>query len=153
MQRNAWLYALDYSMLANQQAIHSVRCHHQPAMELFVKNLRFHSFHGVTSEERTVGQRIRASIRAQVSTSAGTTDSLQDSIDYVGLARLAVEVSRESHAHTLEHFAHRLCHAAFEKWSRLESIEVELEKVNPPIELEVESVGVRLSLDRESLGA
>jgi dihydroneopterin aldolase len=110
---------------------------------VYVKGLEFYAFHGVTEEERAVGHRLRLSISAEVEETAGKSDLVHETLDYGKLASFALEVASRSQSRTLEHVVDRLGEAVLMRFPICVSVEVELEKIAPPLPFTIEAVGVR----------
>ncbi len=116
--------------------------------EVLVSGLEITGHHGVTDEERTQGCRLKIDVSASVDGSACETDDVGDTVDYGELAALMVEVSCTSSYRTLERLAAVFCDEAFSRFPSVQSIEVQIDKLDPPVPHTVGSLGVRLTAAR-----
>jgi dihydroneopterin aldolase len=111
-----------------------------------LKELRFHAFHGVLPQERTVGGDFVITLRIGYPwQQAMETDDVGDTLDYAAVYRL---VSREMAlpSRLLEHVAGRIAKALFRDFPLITSIDLWLTKVTPPMGADCEGAGVELHL-------
>ena len=123
-------------------------CQTPPVYEVIVTGLELTGHHGVTEKERTEGCRLKIDVCAEVDGSAGETDDISDTVDYGELAGLMVEVSGSAKYRTLERLAKAFAEEAFRRFPSLLSVEVQIDKLDPPVPFTVGSLGVRLTMAR-----
>ena len=123
-------------------------CQNLPVYEVLVNGLEITGHHGVTEDERARGCRLKIDVSAEVDGSSDETDQISDTIDYGELAALVVEVSDSGSYRTLERLAKALCDEAFRRFPSLLSLEVQIDKLDPPVPFTVGSLGVRLKMAR-----
>lgn len=118
--------------------------------EIHIDHLRLHAFHGVLPQERTVGADFFVTLRLLVDAdeSTFTQDDLCGTISYADIAA-AVRNEMQTPSLLLEHAAHRITSRLLTDFPRLLTVEILLEKQNPPIGLQAEGIGVKLSLTRQ----
>lgn len=116
--------------------------------EVFVNGLELIGHHGVTEEERVRGCKLKISVAAQVDGSAHDTDEIGDTLDYGELASLMAEVSDSGGYSTLERLANVFCKEAFQRFPSLQSLDIRIDKLDPPVPFTVDSLGVRLKTAR-----
>ena len=116
--------------------------------EVLVNGLELTGHHGVTEEERADGCRLKIGVCAEVDGSADETDEIGGTIDYGELAALMVEVSGSASYRTLERLAKAFAEEAFQRFPSLLSVEVQIDKLDPPVPFTVGSLGVRLTMAR-----
>ncbi|MCH7903003.1 MAG: dihydroneopterin aldolase [Armatimonadetes bacterium] len=116
--------------------------------EVLVSGLEITGHHGVTQDERAHGCRLKIDVCAEVDGSADETDDVGDTVDYGELASLIVEVSDSGSYRTLERLARAVCDEAFQRFPSLLSLEVQIDKLDPPVPFTVGSLGVRLKMTR-----
>ncbi len=114
-----------------------------------VAGLEFYGYHGVPDAERQVGHRYRADIVAYVGPAAGDSDRIEDTVDYVALAREMTTLSLTRQFHTLEAFAHTYATQCLDRFDSVQGIEVSIAKLLPPADIMAASVSVAYSLSRE----
>ncbi|MCH8979922.1 MAG: dihydroneopterin aldolase [Armatimonadetes bacterium] len=116
--------------------------------EVLVNGLELTGRHGVTEEERSGGCRLKIDVCAEVDGSADDSDDIGCTVDYGELAGLMVEVSGSASYRTLERLANVFCEEAFRRFPLLVSVEVQIDKLEPPVPFTVGSLGVRLTMSR-----
>lgn len=116
--------------------------------EVLVNGLLITGHHGVTEKERAKGCRLKVDVSAEIDGAACETDEIGDTIDYGELAALMVEVSGSASYRTLERLAQMYADAVFARFSSVEVLEVQIDKLDPPVAFTVGSLGVRLSVAR-----
>ncbi|HWD42056.1 MAG TPA: dihydroneopterin aldolase [Fimbriimonas sp.] len=109
---------------------------------VFVSGLEFHAYHGVTPEEQAVGHRFRLSLRATVDDPPAGDDSLENSVDYAEMARLAVNQLTSFVFNTVEHACEQAASVILHAFPRISSLEIRLSKLHPALEMSIEEVGV-----------
>jgi dihydroneopterin aldolase len=110
-----------------------------------LRGLRVTGTHGVLPEEQTRAQPfeldldIEADLRA-----AGTSDALDDTVDYGALSETAARVvANERHA-LLERVAERVAEEALRD-PRVHAVTVTVRKLRPPVPVDLASAAVRVT--------
>ncbi len=116
--------------------------------EVLVNGLELIGHHGVTEEERARGCRLKIDVCAEVDGSADESDDIGDTVDYGELGAMVVEVSGSASYRTLERLARAFCEEAFLRFPSVVSLEVQIDKLDPPVPFSVGSLGVRLTVSR-----
>ena len=115
---------------------------------IFLRNVRFHAFHGVVPQERQVGGDFLLSLRVDYPLAkAMESDNVADTLNYATLFDLA---NREMDipSQLLEHVAGRIVNAVMKAFPAVTSIDLELTKVNPPMGGDSEGAGIFLKVKR-----
>lgn len=113
---------------------------------IFLKDLRFHAFHGVMPQERKVGGDFLISLRMGYDISkAMRTDEVSDTLNYAEVYAL-VRKEMEQPSALLERVAGRIAEALFAFDPKILSIDLWLTKVNPPMGADCQGAGVELHL-------
>ena len=100
---------------------------------IFLDEVRFHAFHGVMPQERTVGADFTVSLRVEYDfTKAAESDVLDDTISYAEIYEV-VKSEMERPSQLLEHVAMRIVKAVASRWPKVEKIDIRLVKDNPPM--------------------
>ena len=109
-----------------------------------VHDLRLPARIGWTSEERSRTQDVfvTAEMVADLSL-AGTSDSLEDTVDYHAAVRTISELVRSSNSKLLEHLAEEIASRLL-GLSLVVSVTVEVRKAAPPVEEDVGAIGVHI---------
>lgn len=113
---------------------------------ILLKEVRFHAFHGVMPQERTVGADFLVTLRLGYDiTKAMRTDEVKDTLNYAEVYRvMKAEMAQPSAL--LEHVAGRIANAILQQFPAVRSIDLELTKKNPPMGADCEGAGVELHL-------
>ena len=115
---------------------------------VFLKNVRFHAFHGVMPQERQVGGDFLLSLRVDYPLAkAMESDDVADTLNYATLFDLAKR-EMDIPSQLLEHVAGRIVNAVITAFPAVTSIDLELTKVNPPMGADSEGAGVFLKVKK-----
>jgi 7,8-dihydroneopterin aldolase/epimerase/oxygenase len=110
-----------------------------------IRGLEFYAFHGATDEEQAIGHRYRVDIRLSVDTRlAARTDRVSDTVNYAEVAALLVAIGTGTQCRLLEALAQRMIDELFMRFSRVETVDLGVEKLLPPMNAIVEAVGVQI---------
>ena len=111
---------------------------------IYLRNVRFHAFHGVLPQERQVGADFIVSLRLGYDISrAMESDNVADTLNYAEVYEL---VKREMSVPSalLEHVAGRIVKALSTTYPVVTSIDLELTKQNPPMGADCQGAGVEI---------
>jgi dihydroneopterin aldolase len=113
---------------------------------IVLREVRFHAFHGVMPQERKVGAEFAVSLRVGVDLSlAVESDMVEDTLNYATLYEV-VKQEMAIPSQLLEHVAGRIGRAVFSRFPQVESVDVVLTKLNPPMGADCEGASVELHL-------
>lgn len=116
---------------------------------IYLKEVRFHAFHGVMPQERMVGADFLVSLRIGYDFSnAMLTDKIDDTLNYAEVCHLVKQEMGQPSA-LLEHVAGRIAETLIHRFPMVRSIDLSLTKENPPIGMDCEGAGVELHLVNE----
>jgi 7,8-dihydroneopterin aldolase/epimerase/oxygenase len=114
------------------------------AVSIDIVGLSLYTHHGVTEEERKVGQRIVLDVHFDVGEpDALITDRVEDTVDYGEVCQMIALLAQQKSYRTLE----RLCAVIADRLSsqfNAASVSVKASKPEPPIPLPVEEVSVEV---------
>ena len=111
-----------------------------------LNNVRFYAYHGVMPQERRVGGWFTVTLRLGYPIQkAMCSDNVDDTVSYAALFEL---VKREMAvpSQLLEHVAGRIVEAISKAFPSLCSIDLWIQKVNPPMGADCDGAGVELHL-------
>ena len=115
---------------------------------VFLRNARFHAFHGVMPQERQVGGDFLLSLRVGYPIDkAMESDDVADTLNYATLFDLAKR-EMDIPSQLLEHVAGRIVKAITTAFPEVTSIDLELTKQNPPMGADCEGAGVMIKLKK-----
>ena len=115
---------------------------------VFLRNVRFHAFHGVLPQERQVGGDFLLSLRvAYPLDTAMESDEVGDTLNYATLFEL-VKREMDVPSQLLEHVAGRIVKAVMAAFPAVTSVELELMKQNPPMGADCDGAGIFLKVNK-----
>ncbi|MDE6002547.1 MAG: dihydroneopterin aldolase [Prevotella sp.] len=111
-----------------------------------LREVRFHAFHGVMPQERKVGADFTVTLRVKADLSRPVfSDNVDDTLNYAALYDvLKCEMMHPSRL--LEHVAGRIGQAVFDSFPQVETVDVMLTKLNPPMGADSKGATVELHL-------
>ena len=115
---------------------------------IFLRNVRFHAFHGVLPQERQVGGDFLVNLRVGYPVEkAMESDEVGDTLNYATLFDL-VKREMQIPSQLLEHVAGRIAKAIMADFPAVTSIDLELTKLNPPMGADSDGAGIFLKVKR-----
>jgi dihydroneopterin aldolase len=115
---------------------------------VFLRNVRFHAFHGVLPQERQVGGEFLLSLRVGYPLAkAMESDEVGDTLNYATLFDL-VKQEMDIPSQLLEHVAGRIAKAIVTVFPEVTSIDLELTKQNPPMGADSDGAGVMIKFKK-----
>ena len=115
---------------------------------VFLKDVRFHAFHGVLPQEKEVGQDFLVSIRCAMDmSSAMNHDMLEVALDYGVLYQLVKE-EMDIPSQLVEHVVGRIGKTVFDHFQQVTAVDITITKLNPPLGADSVGAGVEIHLIR-----
>lgn len=117
--------------------------------KIYLRNVRFHAFHGVLPQEGIVGNDYLVNLMLDYDfSSAMKTDDLQGTLNY---AEVYQKVSEEMAVPSklLEHVAGRIAHRLFSDFPEIQKLQLSITKVNPPMGADSDGAGVEVVLTND----
>lgn len=115
---------------------------------IFITNLRFRAYHGVLPQERVTGNDFVVNIRVGYAVDkAVRTDDISDALSYADVYQMIKEEMMVPSA-LVEHVAARIGERLFSFSPLVESVDLNLTKVNPPMGADCDGAGVELHLKK-----
>lgn len=113
-------------------------------MRIEVTQQRLYAFHGCLAEEAQIGSHYEVDLAVDVSDErSAQTDQLNDTVDYVLLARIARE-EMAIRAQLLETVVSRIGERILREAPTVDWVRVRVAKLSPPIDADVERVTVQM---------
>lgn len=113
---------------------------------IYLREVRFHAFHGVMPQEKAVGADFTVDLRIGYDfCRAFDTDDVADTMNYAEVYQ-AVKEEMLRPSKLLEHVAGRIVRRLQAQWPQLRSIDLWLTKDNPPMGADSNGAGVELHL-------
>ena len=110
--------------------------------KIYLRNVRFHAYHGVLEQENTVGNDYLVNLSLEYDFSrAMQTDELSGTINYAEVYELLKrEMAKPSKL--LEHVAGRIGDSLFAAYPSIKEIQLSVTKINPPMGADSDGAGV-----------
>lgn len=116
--------------------------------KIYLENMEFHAFHGCLEHEQKLGNTFIVTLGFEMNTEhAELTDELDDTLNYQWIYD-AVKQEMEIPSKLIEHLVRRIADSVFDKFNNINSLNVKLSKLNPPLGGKVEKVTIEYSKTR-----
>ena len=117
--------------------------------KIYLRNVRFHAFHGVLPQEGIVGNDYLVNLVLDYDfSSAMKTDDLQGTLNYAEVYQ-KVREEMAVPSKLLEHVAGRLAHRLFSDFPEIQKLQLSITKVNPPMGADSDGAGVEVVLTND----
>lgn len=117
--------------------------------KIYLRNVRFHAFHGVLPQEGIVGNDYLVNLVLDYDfSSAMKTDDLQGTLNYAEVYQ-KVREEMAVPSKLLEHVAGRIAHRLFSDFPEIQKLQLSITKVNPPIGADSDGAGVEVVLTND----
>lgn len=111
-----------------------------------IKKLEVFAKHGVMPEENVLGQKFVISVCMYCDVRrAGSTDDLEESVNYAQVAEWITKETRENTFALIERLAQHLAEGILMKFAKVQKVDVEVEKPWAPVMLPLENVAVQIT--------
>ncbi|MGM8366115.1 dihydroneopterin aldolase [Virgibacillus sp. W0181] len=118
--------------------------------KITLNNMQFYGYHGLFPEENKLGQRYNVDAVLHVSLKKpGTTDDMNDSIDYGHVYQVVQQVVEGKAKNLIEAVAELIATRLLETFDKLEACTVKVVKPDPPISGHYDSVAVEIYRERK----
>lgn len=117
--------------------------------KIYLRNVRFHAFHGVLPLEGIVGNDYLVNLVLDYDfSSAMKTDELQGTLNYAEVYQ-KVREEMAVPSKLLEHVAGRIAHRLFSDFPEIQKLQLSITKVNPPMGADSDGAGVEVVLTND----
>lgn len=117
--------------------------------KIYLRNVRFHAFHGVLPQEGIVGNDYLVNLVLDYDfSSAMKTDDLQGTLNYAEVYQ-KVREEMAVPSKLLEHVAGRIAHRLFSDFPEIQKLQLSVTKVNPPMGADSDGAGVEVVLTND----
>jgi dihydroneopterin aldolase len=117
-----------------------------------IKKATFYGYHGVRSEEQSVGGKFEADVDIYTDfTKAAKKDSLNETIDYHQVYSFMYHLALEQKYYLIEALANKIADELLVKFERISKVAVRVRKNNPPLGGVVETVEVEVVKNRDEV--
>lgn len=113
---------------------------------IYIKNVRFHAYHGVLPQEHSVGNDYVVNLEVEYDFSnAMQTDDLAHTINYAELYQLIKE-EMAIPSRLVEHVAGRIGNRIFSTYPAAHELTLTITKENPPFGADCDGAGIQVHL-------
>ena len=117
--------------------------------KIYLRNVRFHAFHGVLPQEGIVGNDYLVNLVLDYDfSSALKTDDLQGTLNYAEVYQ-KVREEMAVPSNLLEYVAGRIAHRLFSDFPEIQKLQLSITKVNPPMGADSDGAGVEVVLTND----
>ena len=117
--------------------------------KIYLRNVRFHAFHGVLPQEGIVGNDYLVNLVLDYDfSSAMKTDVLQGTLNYAEVYQ-KVREEMAVPSKLLENVAGRIAHRLFSDFPEIQKLQLSITKVNPPMGADSDGAGVEVVLTND----
>lgn len=117
--------------------------------KIYLRNVRFHAFHGVLPQEGIVGNDYLVNLVVDYDfSSAMKTDNLEGTLNYAEVYQ-KVREEMAVPSKLLEHVAGRIAHRLFSDFPEIQKLQLSITKVNPPMGADSDGAGVEVVLTND----
>ena len=117
--------------------------------KIYLRNVRFHAFHGVLPQEGIVGNDYLVNLVLDYDfSSAMKTDDLQGTLNYAEVYQ-KVREEMAVPSKLLAHVAGRIAHRLFSDFPEIQKLQLSITKVNPPMGADSDGAGVEVVLTND----
>lgn len=117
-----------------------------------IKNATFYGYHGVLSEEQTVGGKFEADVDLYTDFSkAAQDDNLTETIDYHKVYKFIFRLALEEKYYLIETLATKIANELLMNFKGVQKVCVRVRKNSPPLGGVVDCVEVEVIKEREEL--
>lgn len=117
--------------------------------KIYLRNVRFHAFHGVLPQEGIVGNDYLVNLVLDYDfSSAMKTDDLQGTLNYAEVYQ-KVREEMAVPSKLLEHVAGRIAHRLFSDFPEIQKLQLSITKVNPPMGADSDGAEVEVVLTND----
>jgi dihydroneopterin aldolase len=120
-------------------------------MDIFIEGLEVYGHHGVTDEEKVLGQRLLYDVRLTMDDcDAAYSDDVSDTVDYTEVIDVIVDVATTGSYSLLERLAQLTAEAIMRRFPA-DEVWVQVTKPHPPVACALDSVAAAVELTRSDL--
>lgn len=113
-----------------------------------INGMRFYAHHGCFDQERAIGTHFQVDLVFVTDTRrAEMSDNIVDTVNYLEVYQVVKQEMMQP-SNLLEHVGRRVGEVVLGQFPAVETVEVKISKLNPPLGGQMDSVSVELSLSR-----
>lgn len=117
-----------------------------------IRKATFYGYHGVMSEEQSVGGKFEADVDIYTDFSKATEDdNLKETIDYHKVYSFMYQLALEQKYYLIESLAMKIADELLKKFNQIEKVAVRVRKNNPPLGGVVDHVEAEVIKERSEV--
>lgn len=117
-----------------------------------IKKATFYAYHGVLSEEQSVGGKFEADVDIYTNfLAAANKDSLRETVNYDKVYKFVYQLALEQKYHLIETLAAKIADELLIAFPLIEKVAVRIRKNNPPLGGVVDCVEVEVIKQRDEI--
>jgi dihydroneopterin aldolase len=117
--------------------------------KIILEGMEFFAYHGCYKEEQIIGTKFIVDLEVTADTElAEENDHLKDTLSYVHIYHV-VKKEMEQKSHLLEHVAKRIMDSLKSGFPQIQSIELKICKINPPVGGKMKQVGYEVKWENQ----
>ena len=117
-----------------------------------IRKATFYGYHGVMSEEQSVGGKFEADVDIYTDFSKATKDdNLKETIDYHKVYSFMYQLALEQKYYLIESLAMKIADELLKKFNQIEKVAVRVRKNNPPLGGVVDHVEAEVIKERSEV--
>lgn len=117
-----------------------------------IRKATFYAYHGVLSEEQSVGGKFEADVDIYTDFSgAAVHDHLKETIDYNAVYKFMYKLVLEQKYYLLESLTYKIANELLRNFTRIDKVAVRIRKNNPPLGGVIDYVEVEVIKSREEM--
>jgi dihydroneopterin aldolase len=119
--------------------------------QIVLEDMSFYAYHGCFAEEQSIGTHFLCTVTMNTDIShAQQSDNIAHTINYLE-AYQCIKKEFETPSHLLEHVAWLIAQRLLQNFSSLDSVQVKVSKLNPPLGGQLGAVSVTLCCKQNAL--
>ncbi len=119
--------------------------------KIFMRNMLFYGYHGVLSEEKTLGQMFSVDVTMGIDLrGAGKSDDLDDTVSYAEVYQDVKDIVEKESYNLLEAVAEKIAGSILNDYDKVMEVIVEINKPHPPVDGVMDCCGVRIERRRNA---
>ncbi len=112
--------------------------------KIYVEGIKIYAYHGCFKEETLIGTHFLVDVVLDVDLKKSSdSDNLEDTVNYQTVFHV-IKKEMEIPSKLLEHVAGRCINTLFKSFPTIETIEIKISKLNPPLGGHIDAVAVKL---------
>lgn len=119
--------------------------------KISLEQMEFHAYHGCLAHEKALGNTFIVNLQFEMDTTkSGQTDNLEDTLNYQLVYDYMAEQMRIP-SQLIEHLAERIASGVLEQFPQIDSLILQISKLNPPLGAKVGAVSIEVQKSKKTV--